>query len=369
VNDNTPIVTPISPGAPQPQPTFERARPAGRSGCLVAWAVAASLAAVLLVFFVLLFELARIGAKTSAEGPSSLHEKFVEGEGDAKVALIELKGIIMDTAGGGLFGGIGETLTKRIQDQLEKAQGDDAVKAVLFDVDSPGGAVTPSDQIHHLVTKFRAESKKPVIIHQGALAASGGYYVSAAGDEIWAEHTTITGSIGVIMEGLNLHDFLENHGVKDVTIKSGPNKDLMSSTGPIRPEHLKILQETVDDMYARFCDVVAEGIARRTKQKVEDVMPAVKQLADGRIYTAKQALELHLVDGIGYFEDAFDAAKKRANVTQAKLVRYKKEPSLGDILSGNAETRLSFGGVRVDVDRATLEELATPHLLVLWDGR
>lgn len=366
-------VTPIStPSGYQNFPPPSQPRASGGRGCLFAWA----LLATLIVVFGALIEVARIGAKASGNsadsGPSSLNEKVIAGEGDAKVAVIEVSGVIMDRVGGGLFGGAGESLVKRIKDQLDKAQKDDAVKAVILDVDSPGGGVTPSDQLYNALVKFRDDpKKKPLVVHQGSLAASGGYYISAAGDEIWAEPTTITGSIGVILGGTpNVHDFLEQHGVHDMTVTSGPNKDLLSPTGPVREEHKKILQATVDDMYGRFCQVVAEGIAHRTNQKVDDVLPAVKKLADGRIYTAKQAKELSLVDGIGYFDDAFAAAKKRAHVTEAKLVRYHKEPSLADLFGGgDAESRLSLGGVTVRIDAAALADLETPRFLVLWRGQ
>lgn len=368
-------VTPISQGPvrsdapPPPAP-----RPSGGRGCLFAWA----LLATLVILFMLLVELAKLGASaggsSSEGGPGTLHEKVVEGSGDAKIAVIEVSGVIMEkVGGGGLFGGVGESLVKRVKDQLEKAAKDDAVKAVILDVDSPGGAVTPSDQLYAALVKFRDDPKikKPLVVHQGALAASGGYYISAAGDEIWAEPTTITGSIGVILGGTpNIHDFLEEHKIHDMTITSGPNKDLLSPTSKPRDSHREILQATVDDMYARFCQVVAEGIAHRTSQKVEDVLPAVKTLADGRIYTSKQAKELKLVDGIGYFDDAFAAAKKRANVTEAKLVRYRKEPNLAEIFGGgDAESRLSIGGVTIRIDQAALADLETPRFLMLWRGQ
>jgi protease-4 len=343
-------VTPIAaPPAPAP-------RRSSAAGC-VAIAAGVGLAFSLLLNFVL------IGAKAGSglqEGPSSLHEKAIEGEGDDKVVEIDVEGVIAEHADAGFLGvSSGESLPKRIKDQLEKAEKDTDVKAVILAVNSPGGTVTASDEIWNYLVQFRDSSKKPLLVHQGALAASGGYYISAAADEIVCEPTTITGSIGVIMEGMNFSKFMTDHGVADMTIKSGPNKDLGSPFKPINDEHVKILQGMVDDMYERFTHVVAEGIVHRTKKaSLEQVLPDVKKLADGRIYTANQALELKLVDKIGYMEDTLAEARRLANIPKAKLVRYTKQPSLMDVLSGNVETKLSI----------SLDDFRSPRLLMLWRG-
>lgn len=358
--DERPTVTPISPGYRQP--------PQRRSpflGCVAA-ASAVGLALSLLLNFALL------GSRAGGleQGPASFHEKVVEGEGDDKVVVIRVEGIIAEKAEGGLFASAAtESLPKRIKDQLERAAQDAAVKAVILDVDSPGGTVTASDEIWNYLVKFRDSSKKPLVVHQGSLAASGGYYISAAGDEIVCEPTTITGSIGVIMQGLNFADFLHEHGIKDVSITSGPNKDLLSPLAPVRDAHVAILKAMVDDMYARFCDVVAQGIAHRTGKKAEDVLPDVKAFADGRVFTAKQAVELHLADKVGYVEDAFSEARARANIQKARLVKYSRQPSLLDALSGNADTKLDLGkGISIRVDARLLDELSGPRFLMLWRG-
>jgi protease-4 len=354
VEDDKIRVTPVSPVAPV---ALESAARTG-VGCLRAWAIVATLGLIFAVFLIFVLLVAQ-----GTQNATVLHETTLEGEGENKVALITVEGIIVDKEAGGLFGATGEGLVKRIKDQLEKAKKDEHVKAVLLDVNSPGGTVSASDQIYYHLRKFADEAKKPLVVHQGALAASGGYYISAAGDRIFCEHSTITGSIGVILGGLNLHEFLKDLGIKDVTITSGPNKDLLSSTSPVREEHRKILQRTVDDFYERFCPVVAEGMARRTQRTVADVLPAVKKLADGRIYTPAQAKELKLVDQIGYLDDAFNAAKEMAKIQTAKLVRYKKDPTLLDVLGGNAQARGA-----ITIDAAAIQELTTPRLLALWRG-
>jgi protease-4 len=357
-------VTPLSPGMQQP----EGPRAAARGGCLTAFAVfsAVGLAISLLMNFALIGKAGGDGGV----GPGSLHERTIDGTGDDKIVLLSVEGVIQDKPAAGLFGGGGgEGMVKRIKDQLDRAKQDKEVKGVLLDIDSPGGTVTASDQIHRYLMEFRKDSGKPIVVHQGALAASGGYYISAAGDEILCEPTTITGSIGVILGGLNAHRLLKEHGVDDVTITSGPNKDLLSMTGEPKESHRIILQQTVDEMYETFCGVVAEGIVRRTKASdPKAVMADVKKLADGRIYTPTQAIDLKLVDRIGYIEDAFAAVKKRAGVTEARLIQYRKQPSFLDALQGNVETKLGIGGVNVNIDAATLDELLTPRALVLWRG-
>lgn len=376
--DDKPTITPISPGyppqgyAPQPpQPPQPPRRGSMIAGCFTI-ATGIGLAFSLLLNLLLIGAQGGAGLDTTAAGPSGYHEKVIEGEGDAKIVVIRVEGVIAEhPEGGGMFATPSESLPKRIRDQLERAKKDDAVKAVILAVDSPGGTVTASDQIWNELVKFRDNkpNAKPIIVHQGALAASGGYYISAAGDEIWAEPTTITGSIGVIMQGLNFHKAFEKYGVTDMTITSGPNKALLSPFSEPQPEHRKILQETVDDMYGRFCDVVADGIARRSNKKRDDVMADVKKLADGRIYTSKQALELKLIDKIGYFEDAFESAKKRVGLTNAKLVKYTKQPTFMDVLSGNMDGKLELGrGVAIKVDPRLLDELAAPRFLMLWRG-
>ncbi len=380
--DDKPTVTPISPGyQPQgqyPAPNygqFPPSAPPQRSAIAGCFAIATGLG----LAFSLLLNLLLISAKggggdgSTTAGPLGYHEKVVQGEGDAKIVLIKVEGVIAEHQdAGGLFGATSsESLPKKIHDQLEKAKKDADVKAVLLAVDSPGGTVTASDEIWNELSKFRQTAgAKPLVVHQGALAASGGYYISAAGDEIWASPTTITGSIGVIMQGMNFHKLMKDHGVTDMTITSGPNKALLSPMSEPSDEHRKILQETVDDMYGRFCHVVAEGLARRTQRKEDDVMPEVKKLADGRIYTAKQALDLKLVDKIGYLDEAFDSAKKRAGLTgPARLVRYSKQPTFMDVLSGNMDAKLDLAkGVSIKVDSRILDELQSPRFLVLWRG-
>ncbi|MBX3469773.1 MAG: signal peptide peptidase SppA [Planctomycetes bacterium] len=294
----------------------------------------------------------------------ALIEETVQGKGDAKVVLVELEGMIARVQGGGLFGG-GVDLVDRLRRELEAAADDKDVKALVLSIDSPGGTVTASDQIWKHVKRFREKTGRPVVIHMGALCASGGYYIAVAGDEIVCEPTTITGSIGVVLSTLNFHDLLEKYGIRDVTITSGPNKDLLNPTGPLREEHLRILKQMVDETHARFTRLVHEGRGR-TGLTLEEV----QALADGRIFTADQALAQKLVDHIGYRQDALDRAASLAGVAGAdvRLVRYARPPTLADLLSASARLPGAAGGGEPRLDPALLDDLATPRLMVLWRG-
>jgi protease IV len=307
--------------------------------------------------------LASIGGAAGG-GLGGAHARLIEetvttGTSDAKVALVEVEGVIAAMQGGGMFGG-GVNLVERVKKELDQAAGDANVKALLLSIDSPGGTVTASDQIWKMVKDFKAKTNKPVVIHMGALCASGGYYIAVAGDEIVCEPTTITGSIGVILSGLNFHELLKKYGVADVSITSGPNKDLLNSTAPIRESHLAILQSMVDEAYDLFTDRVAQG----RKLPIEEV----KKIADGRIYTAKQALEKKLVDHIDYRDKAFERAQALASVSGAKLVKYNRQPTLADVLSGNVRAPALPSG-ELKLDASVLDELTTPRLLALWRGR
>jgi protease-4 len=351
---------PKAPYVPRGVPVHRPPARPPRGGLGVVFAIVALCALGLCMVLGLAASVAGGAAGASAGGQLRLTEQTVV-EGTAgvadKVALIEIDGAIARVQAGGLFGG-GVDMVERIRKELEAAAEDTSVKALLLAIDSPGGTVTASDQIWHLVMEWKKKTNRPVVVHMGALCASGGYYIAVAGDELLCEPTTITGSIGVILSGMNFHDLLEKYGVKDITITSGPNKDLLNSTGPVRPDHLKIIQSMIDDAYARFTDLVAQG----RKLPIDEV----RTIADGRIYTANQALDKKLVDAIGYREDALAAAQRRAGIAGASLVRYARQPTLADVLSGAAKAPSFSGELRLDP--SMLDQLGTPRVLAIWRG-
>ncbi|HVY62935.1 MAG TPA: signal peptide peptidase SppA [Planctomycetota bacterium] len=343
--------------------------PRRSSGCLLALVVLLAVGLGLAVLVILAQAAKSGGDSLAASHPEPLREKWVAGEGDARVALVELSGVIMDEVPAVGFVGAPTHPVERIERELEEAAKDDAVKGVLFSVDSPGGAVTASDAIWHALRKFKERApKKPLVVWMGSLAASGGYYVSVAADSIWASPTTITGSIGVIMQTFNFADISQKLGVKAVTIKSGANKDLLNAFRPLdeEKEQLEIVQRMVDEAYDLFVKRVADG---RASAGLTDGV--VRQLADGRIYTAAQAKENKLVDQIGYRDDALEDVKKRAGLKDAVLFRYhERKPGLLEVLGGEAALPVappaaaSLGPISISV--AGILSLQSPRLMYLW---
>jgi protease IV len=235
-----------------------------------------------------------------------------------KVALIRIEGAIIDS--------------KNTIEELRDYVKDPSIKAIVLRVDSPGGAVAPSQEIHEEVKK--ASSKKGIVVSMGSVAASGGYYISAAATRIVANPGTLTGSIGVIMEVPNIEGLMNKVGVKTEVIKSGRHKDIASLFRGIGTEERAILQSVLDDVHAQFIKAVAEG--RRLSPE------EVKKIADGRVFTGEQALEKGLVDELGNLEDAIKAAGTLAGVKgEPEVVTKKEKFSFFDMLRGKFPKELS----------------------------
>jgi len=287
-------------------------------------------------------------------GAGGLREELVSGDPLApeKIALVNLKGVIADTVGGFPTSGA----LRSTADELEQAARDASVKAVVLLVDSPGGEVTASDILCRKVRRFREETQKPVVAIFGSVAASGAYYVSVSADRIIAHPTTVTGSIGVLMTTLNAQGLMEKVGLRSVVLKSAPFKDIGSPFREMTPEEQAVLQGVVDSLFRRFKDIVAEG-RKMPAEKVDS-------LADGRIFTADEALAAGLIDRIGYEEDAVAEARQLAHVPEAKVVRYRRTFRLGDFLSGELAGLTSSRTVTVEVPG-----LGGPHtarFLYMW---
>lgn len=227
-----------------------------------------------------------------------LNEYVISGTDRDKILLISIEGIISDSRSTNSFGiETDEPLTARIKEELKKARGDQNIKGIILKVNSPGGGVTASDILYREIFSFKEISGIPVVALFMDTAASGGYYVSMACDRIVAHPTTVTGSIGVIVTGINIKEGLEKIGVKDQSIMSGTNKNLLSPFSEMTPEKRKIIQGIVDNLFERFFQIV-----KKNRNKIEE--SKLRQLADGRIFTSEQALKEGLIDKIGYFEDA-----------------------------------------------------------------
>jgi len=228
-----------------------------------------------------------------------------------KLALVRIEGPIMDS--------------KDLVEEIREHTKDNSIKAIVLRIDSPGGAVAPSQEIYAEVKK--AVAKKSVVVSMGSIAASGGYYIAAPATRIFANPGTLTGSIGVIMEIPNVEELMKKIGVKSEVIKSGKNKDIGSAFRPMQPEGRQILQDVLDNVHAQFIKAVAEG----RKLKTEDV----RALADGRIFSGEQAYALKLVDELGTLDDATRAAAKMAGLGEDPDVVSKKDKlSFFDMLRG-----------------------------------
>jgi len=242
--------------------------------------------------------------------------RYVESDGGSrwssggKIALVRVEGIIVDS--------------KETTEALRRYANDNDIRAILLRVDSPGGGVVPSQEIYAEVKKIRDEGKKKVVVSMGTVAASGGYYIASASNRIIANSGTLTGSLGVIIELANIEGLMQKIGVESIVIKSGANKDIGSPFRKMKEEERALLQNVLDDMHHQFINAVSEG----RSLSVETVRP----LADGRIFTGRQAKDLGLIDELGGFEYAVRKTADLAGIKgEPHIVEAKRKISLLDV--------------------------------------
>ncbi len=227
--------------------------------------------------------------------------------GGQKIAVVEVKGVINES--------------DEIVEKLKKYGKDSSIKGILVRINSPGGGVAPSQEIYSEILRIRKETGKKVVASMASLGASGGYYIAVAANRIIANPGTITGSIGVIMPISNVEELLKKIGLKTDVVKSGEFKDSGSPNRQMTEEERKIFQASADDIHDQFMDAVSKG----RKMKME----RVRELADGRIYTGRQAYKVGLIDKLGGFEDAVDLLVEISGIKgEPKIVREKKEKGL-----------------------------------------
>lgn len=268
-----------------------------------------------------------------------LKEKTLQGSGKDKILLMDISGIISDT-GKRSFSMLdrGPGIVARVKEELDKAAEDKRIKALVLRINSPGGTVTSCDIIYREIRRFKEKKNIPVIACLMDMATSGGYYVAAAADTIIAHPTTITGSIGVIVMKFNVKGLFDKFGIAEETIKSGDKKDLMSPFRGITAEEQKIMQDIIDSLHRQFIKVIDRG---RNDLSEDDIAA----LADGRIYTADQALENKMVDDIGYLSDALEAATKEASLAKARVVVYQRPMAYKNNIYSQASINIfGFGG-------------------------
>lgn len=274
------------------------------------------------------------------DNSGGIQERFHSGAkwGQDKVAIINVKGVIASGEGS-------------IKGQIDRAKKDKNVKAVVLRVDSPGGTITGSDYIYHHLRKMKEERDIPIVVSMGSMAASGGYYVAmAVGDEedsIFAEPTSTTGSIGVIIPHYDVSGLLERYDVKDDSIVSHPRKQMLSMTRSLDPDDRKVLEAYLQEAFNRFKEVVKSG--RPEFRENEDALNA---LATGEIFTATQAEQNGLVDQLGFIEDAVDRAIEMANLNKdnVRVVSYRSPLTLMDALIASQAPKSELADIRALLD-------------------
>jgi len=363
MDSQNPQPTPALPPQHNPTPGPVAAVPARRTGWrILIWLMVLALIAIFgLMLLALVFFVAVAGSQSSDR---QVVEKAVEHDGTSssatnKIAIITVAGAILN----------GDGFVKR---QIDQAAKDDQVKAIVLRINSPGGTVTASDYLYHHLVKLRTESKKPIVVSMGGICASGGYYIAmAVGDEkdvVFAEPTTWTGSIGVIIPHYDLTGLLDKVAVKDDSLASGPLKEMGSPTKQFPPEveaeQRKLLQQLVEISYEGFKDKVRAGRPDiNDKDKDADGKTKLDLVATGQIFAASQAKEKGLVDKIDFQEAAIDRAIELAGLTRSnsRVVKYERPPSLLGLLMGveaASQTQRS--------ETAALLELTSPRAYYLY---
>ncbi len=284
------------------------------------------------------------------EGPSEKYHSLNK-DANKKIAIIQVIGTIIES-------------DDFVEQQLKKVENDDSVKAVVLRIDSPGGTVTYSDRLYHKIKELAAEREMPVVVSMGSICASGGYYLAmTVGDQekaIFAEPTTWTGSIGVVIPHYNLSGLMGMTGVVDDSITSGDLKLMGSPTRPMNDKEQAVLQALVDESFEGFKAIVRSG-----RPAFRDDEESLNGVATGQIFTAGQALKKGLVDELGFLEKAIERAAELANLTvdEVRCVKYSKHVAPIDaILGATAPTRSPQAN---GLDLRGLIELSTPRAYYL----
>ena len=316
-------------------------------------------------FFFLGFLLLAATACTSSLFPktSPLEEVVLSGEGRDKVLLVEISGVLTSAKPGGLLDRFFDRLSlpARFKEELAKAEDDEDVKAIVLRINTPGGTVTASDILYHEIKELKKAREIPVIASIMDLGTSGGYYVAMAADRVVAHPSSVTGSLGVIMLTLNASGLMEKIGVRANAVTSGPHKDMGSPFRTMTEQDRAIFQGVIDNFYGRFLRVIEQG---RPNLKPD----TIRQLADGRIYSATQAKDHGLVDVIGYVDDALELAKKKAGIEEAQVIMYQRSGGYHPNIYAQGPgglARTDWGFPKLDPVSLLLAG-GTPAFMYLW---
>jgi protease-4 len=293
------------------------------------------------------------------EEAAPLKETVVSGKGANKLLLLDISGFLMEQSPSRWLGwGSRVNLSARIKEELQKAARDDRIKGLILRINSPGGTVTAADLIYHELAQFKKEHGLKIVACVTGLAASGGYYVAQAADQIVAQPTALIGSIGVLALKFNIKGLLDKLGVDTELVKTGKLKDLWSPFRPGTPEEERLMQGIINDFYQRFVTIVAEN-RRISRQEV-------LKYADGRIFTAGQAQAGNLIDRIGYLEDAITLAQEIRGLEETRVVMYHRPDSYrNNIYSQMLGDQLVNMGNRAWQPEA-LPGDSLPDFLYLW---
>jgi protease-4 len=289
-------------------------------GCLSVVLFVALCVSLLVNFIVVVLAFSRVSGNTRREEPTPYFRETIVQSGrkgsDDKIAVITLRGLISSS----LPGSVGDSMVDDMRLALQQARDDEHVRAVVLEIDSPGGEVTASDVIYNWAVKTRA--KKPVIVYMDSLAASGGYYIACGGNYLMANETTITGSIGVIIQTLNYEQLFNKIGLASVVFKSGKFKDMLNGARAVTPEEREYVQSFVMKTYEKFLSIVA-------KERNVPADTLRNTVADGRILSGQDAFDNKLIDGLGQIEDAYAKARDLGKASDATIVKYGPPFSFG----------------------------------------
>lgn len=292
-----------------------------------------------------------------ASSVQPLEERRVSGSGRPRIVLLDVAGEITSESSEAPFGlQVYESTVSRVEAALEMAADDDDVAALILRINSPGGTVTASDVLYEKIRRFKEESAVPVIAEVVDVGASGAYYAALAADEIVAHPTSIVGSVGVILESISLAGLMQKVGVRNQAVATGEMKDIGSPLSEMSDAEREVLQGIVDDMYDRFLELVHANRPNLTPE-------ADRQLRDGRIFTARQALAGGLIDRIEYLDETVERVKKEAGLSEATVVVYRESGEFARGLYSRAGAAAPQASL-INIDGGLPK---TPRLLYLWN--